>query len=62
MKNKVTEEQVMFWVGNEGYGHTQRDDMLDTIWRIANGEYPPKVLREDIINTCLSCGFEEEEA
>ena len=47
---EVTEEQVMFWVGNEGYGDKQIEDMLDTIMLIANGKYSPDELREDIIN------------
>ena len=50
MRNKVTEEQVMYWVGNEGYGDKLFEDMLDTIMLIANGEYSPDQLREDIIN------------
>jgi len=50
MENKVTEEQVMFWVGNEGYSDKQIEDMLDTIMLIANGEYSPDQLREDIID------------
>ena len=50
MRNKVTEEQVMYWVGNEGYGDKQIEDMLYTIMLIANGEYSPDQLREDIIN------------
>ena len=50
MKNRVTEEQVMFWVGNEGYSDKQIEDMLDTIMLIANGKYSPDQLREDIID------------
>jgi len=54
MKNKVTEEQVDFWIGWDNPWQIQKSEMLNIITSIANGEYPPKVLREDIINTCLS--------
>ena len=45
---KITEEQVMLWVGNEGYSQKQIKDMLETICLIANGEYTPELLREEI--------------
>ena len=45
---KITEEQVMLWVGNEGYSQKQIKDMLETICLIANGKYTPELLREEI--------------
>ena len=56
MKNKVTEEQVEFWLGSD----PEWSEILETLRDLANGDYKQNLLREDIINTCLSCGFEEE--
>ena len=47
---KITKEQVMFWVGNDGYGQEQVADMSETISLINMGEYTAKVLREDILD------------
>ena len=35
-------------------------EILETLRDLANGDYKQNLLREDIIDTCLSCGFEEE--
>ena len=56
MKNKVTEEQVEFWLGSD----CKMSEILETLRDLANGDYKQNLLREDIISTCLSCGFEEE--
>ena len=56
---KITEEQVMLWVGNEGYYQKQKQDMLETICLIANGKYTPKLLREEI--ECYWQNYHDEE-
>ena len=50
MKNKVTEEQVEFWLGSD----PEWSEILETLRDLANGDYKQNLLREDIINTCLS--------
>ena len=54
MKNKVTEEQVEFWLGSD----CKMSEILETLRDLANGDYKQNLLREDIINTCLSCSEE----
>ena len=56
MKQQVTEEQVEFWLG----GDCKMSEILETLRDLANGDYKQNLLREDNIDTCLSCGFEEE--
>ena len=48
---KITKEQVMFWVGNDGYGQEQVADMSETICLITNGKYSHDQLREDILSS-----------
>lgn len=43
-KNKVTYEMVEIWMG-EG------EDAVQLLMEIANGEYKPGTLRQDIIDT-----------
>jgi|TARA_R110002020_G_C15897112_1_gene740643 hypothetical protein len=43
-KNKFTLEQVKFWIGSDA----SFDDACKIIQEIANGDYDPKHLTEDI--------------
>lgn len=45
---KITKEQLYQWIGNHGYGDKQIAEMLDILVEVANGEYEPKQLQEDI--------------
>ena len=63
MKNKVTEEQVEFWLGRDSeWSEITRGFIIFLLRDLANGDYKQNLLRRDIINTCLSCGFEKEVA
>lgn len=44
---KITFEQVEYWLGTSN----PEEEAIDTIMSIANGEYKPKTLREDILVT-----------
>jgi len=44
---KVTQEQVDFWLGSD----MTRNEMVEYFTDIANGEYKPKIFKEDIIQT-----------
>ena len=43
---KVTQEQVEFWLGSD---HTLKE-AIETLTYIANGEYDPKLLSEEILD------------
>ena len=45
-KEKVTQEQVEFWLGSD---HTLKE-AIETLTDIANGEYEPKLLSEEILD------------
>jgi len=44
---KVTEEQVEFWLGSD----MTKTEMIEYFVDIANGEYKPKIFKQDIIET-----------
>jgi hypothetical protein len=44
---KVTEEQVEFWLGSD----MTKTEMIECFMEIANGEYKPKIFKQDIIET-----------
>jgi len=44
----ITNDQLMDWVGNQGYAEKQMDWMAKTLVEIANGEYTPEQLHDDI--------------
>jgi len=46
---KITIEQVQFWLGSD----CTRTEILEILAELANGEYDPKVLRTDILYTCV---------
>jgi len=48
---KVTKEQVAVFVGRDNKLDVYIDELLDTIASVANGEYEPKQLREDIFSS-----------
>jgi len=48
---KVTKEQVAVFAGRDNKLDVYIDELLDTIVSVANGEYEPKQLREDIFNS-----------
>ena len=63
MKNEVTEEQVEFWLARDSeWSEITRSFIIFLLRDLANGDYKQNLLRRDIINTCLSCGFEKEVA
>ena len=45
---KITTEQLMAWVGNQGYADKQLDFMAQILLEIANGEYSSSELKTDI--------------
>ena len=45
---KITTQEVEFWLGSD----CTRSEILEILAEVANGEYDPKVLRTDILNTC----------
>ena len=45
-KEKVTQEQVEFWLGSD---HTLKE-AIATLTDIANGDYKPKQLSEEILD------------
>ena len=46
---KVTAEQVELWLGSD----IKRSEIIELLAELANGEYDPKVLRTDILYTCI---------
>ena len=44
--SKVTVEQVEMWLGSD----IKRSEIIELLVELANGEYDPKVFREDIID------------
>jgi len=48
---KVTEEQVEFWLGSD----MTKKEMVEYFKDIANGEYKPKIFKQDIIETWECC-------
>ena len=52
---RIMKEQVDYWIGWDNPWQVQKSEMLDVITKIANGEYPPEVLKEDIESLSLNC-------
>jgi hypothetical protein len=50
---KVTIEQVEFWL-SLGDSDWNKLEILEDLMNLANGEYKPEVLRDDIISTYLA--------
>jgi len=50
---KVTEEQVEFWLGSD----MTKKEMVEYFKDIANGEYKPKIFKQDIIETWECCNY-----
>jgi len=48
---KVTKEQVAVFAGIDNKLDVYIDELLDTIVLVANGEYKPEQLREDIFSS-----------
>lgn len=46
-KKKITYAMVIQWIGEDNI-----DDLAETILAIANGEYKPDELKDDIEGTC----------
>lgn len=46
-KQKITTDMVLQWIGEDSM-----DDMATVLEAIANGDYKPEELRDDIENTC----------
>lgn len=49
-KKKITTDMVLQWIGEDGM-----DEMAVVLEAIANGDYKPEELRDDIESTCESC-------
>jgi hypothetical protein len=47
----ITEEQIKFWLGS----NVNVDECIDVIKSIANEDYQPKHLKNDIIETWEGC-------
>tara|TARA_R100001530_G_scaffold134375_1_gene109127 strand:+ start:920 stop:1081 length:162 start_codon:yes stop_codon:yes gene_type:complete len=45
--NIITEEQIDQWIGP----YDARDFIISLIYEIANGDYQPEELKEDILNS-----------
>ena len=43
-------EEVAYWIGWDNSWEKQRAEMLDCLTKVANGEYLPKDLKEDILS------------
>jgi len=43
---KITESQVEYWLGSDA----QLEEAIDVLVEIANGNYSPKLLREEILD------------
>ena len=48
-RKKVKTSNVSYWLGNDGYAK-QLEDALEVIAAVANGNYPPELLREEILD------------
>ena len=55
-KEKVTQEQVEFWLGSD---HTLKE-AIETLTYIANGDYKPKQLSEEILDIQEQSGVSDE--
>jgi hypothetical protein len=44
----ITKEELMDWVGNQGYADKQMDWMSQTLLEIANGEFTGQQLHDDV--------------
>ena len=55
---KITEKHVSYWIGWDNSWNKQRSELLDCLTKIANGEYLPEDLKEDILS--LACNLEED--
>ena len=49
-RKKVKTSNVSYWIGNDGYATKQLEEAFEVIAAVANGEYPPELLREEILN------------
>ena len=49
-KKKITTDMVLQWIGEDGMA-----EMAVVLEAIANGDYKPEELRDDIESTCESC-------
>ncbi len=46
---KVTTSNVSYWIGNDGYATKQLKEAFEVIAAVANGEYPPELLKQEIL-------------
>jgi len=46
MKRKITEEMLLNWIGSD---HT-KEELIDVLLSVANGEYAPELLNLDIFD------------
>jgi len=56
IERKVTQGQVEFWLGTDW----KLPEIIETLTDVANGDYKPTLLSQDVLDTCDSCGYEEE--
>ncbi len=47
---RITDLHVAYWIGWDNSWEKQRAEMLDCLTKVANGEYLPKDLKEDILS------------
>jgi len=55
-KEKVTQEQVEFWLGSD---HTLKE-AIETLTDIANGEYKPELLSKEVLDYSKQFGVNDE--
>ena len=55
IERKVTQGQVEFWLGSDW----KLSEIIETLTDVANGDYKPTLLSQDVLDTCNNCDYEE---
>ena len=56
IERKVTQGQVEFWLGSDN----TLEEAIETLTNVANGDYKPILLSQEVLETCDSCGYEKK--
>ena len=54
IERKVTQGQVEFWLGTNPLKMA-----IETLTSVANGDWKPTLLNQDVLDTCNDCDYEE---
>jgi len=54
IERKVTQGQVEFWLGTNPLKMA-----IETLASVANGDWKPTLLNQDVLDTCNDCDYEE---